>query len=391
MRNVTAILTLMLACILAVLPASAQDDASRQKSRKARLEKEIAILDRQLKDNAARSASALSKLTLTRKKVEARRALIKESDKEIAELSGSIMDKETKIAILEAKLDTMTVRYHTLVRNAYRNRDPQLWAVYLLSSGSLPQATRRYAYLRRLSSALNSQATEIIAMKDSLAADRSRLEVLRTEANVLRTARTAEFKNLSREEAESAKVVSQLKRDKNRYQKQLADKRRQVEALNKEISRIIASSRRSTTSSRKPADVKLSGEFAANRGKLPWPAEGAIVDHFGQHYHPVYTTVLLPFNNGVTVAVQPGTDVKAVFDGTVSQVIVMPGYNQCVLVQHGSYFTFYCKLGKVSVKAGDKVTTGQVLGKVDTIAGETQVHFQLWDGKDPQDPEDWLR
>lgn len=391
MKNRITFLLILLSCMLAALPLAAQDAASRQKSRKAKLEKEIAILDRQLKDNATRSASALSKLTLTRKKVEARRALIKESDKEIAELSGSIMDKESQIAALEAELDTMTVRYHTLVRNAYRNRDPQLWAVYLLSSGSLPQATRRYAYLRRLSSALNSQAAGIIAMKDSLAADRTRLEVLRTEANVLRTARTAEFKNLSREEAESAKVVSQLKRDKNRYQKQLTDKRRQVEALNKEISRIIASSRKGTAASRKPVDVKLSGEFAANRGKLPWPAEGAIVDHFGQHYHPVYTSVLLPFNNGVTVAVQPGTDVKAVFGGTVSQVIVMPGYNQCVLVQHGGYYTFYCKLGKVSVKAGDKVTTGQTLGKVDTIAGETQVHFQLWDGKDPQDPEDWLR
>ena len=384
-------LTVILLTVLLTLIQAAGQDVSKQKSRKAALEKEIAILDRQLKDNASKSASALSKLTLTRKKVEARKALIRESDREISTLSDSIGRKGGQIRSLQADLDSMTVRYHRLVRAAYRNRDPHLWTVFLLSSENIAQATRRYAYLRRISTTLNIQARDIRQTVDSLAAEKARLEKLRVEADVLRTARKAEYKNLSREEAESAKVVTQLKRDKARYQKQLADKRKQVEALNKEISRIIASARRTTTKSLKPADIKLSGEFAANRGKLPWPAEGVIVDHFGQHYHPVYTTVLLPFNNGVSVAVQPGTDVKAVFDGIVSQVIVMPGYNQCVLVSHGEYFTLYTKLKTVAVKAGDKVTTGQTVGTVDTIGGEDQFHFELWKGNAPENPEGWLR
>ena len=69
----------------------------------------------------------------------------------------------------------------------------------------------------------------------------------------------------------------------------------------------------------------------------------------------------------------------------------MPGYNQCILVQHGDYYTFYCKLGDVSVKAGDKVKAGTLLGHVDTISGETQLHFQVWKGTDSMDPEKWLR
>ena len=116
-----------------------------------------------------------------------------------------------------------------------------------------------------------------------------------------------------------------------------------------------------------------------------------MIESFGQHYHPVNKSVKLPFNNGVNIATANAAQVKAVFDGEVRQVIVMPGYNQCVLIQHGEYFTFYCKLGSVSVKAGDKVKTGQTIGKVDTIAGETELHFQLWKGRAPQDPELWLR
>ena len=60
-------------------------------------------------------------------------------------------------------------------------------------------------------------------------------------------------------------------------------------------------------------------------------------------------------------------------------------------MQHGNYFSFYCKLGSVSVKPGEKVKTGQVLGTVDTIAGETALHFQIWEGRSPQNPELWLR
>ena len=135
----------------------------------------------------------------------------------------------------------------------------------------------------------------------------------------------------------------------------------------------------------------MAKKIEPNKGKLPWPADGPVVDHFGQRYHPVYTNLKLPFNNGVTVALPAGTEIKAVFDGVVKQIVVMPGYNKCVLVQHGNYFSFYCKLGTVSVKAGDKVKTGQVVGTVDTIGGETQLHFQIWSGRTPQNPETWLR
>ena len=87
----------------------------------------------------------------------------------------------------------------------------------------------------------------------------------------------------------------------------------------------------------------------------------------------------------------PGAKVSAVFEGEVKQIVVMPGYNKCILVQHGNYFSFYCKMGWVTVKAGDKVKTGQVLGTVETIGGETQLHFQIWSGRTPQNPETWLR
>ena len=115
------------------------------------------------------------------------------------------------------------------------------------------------------------------------------------------------------------------------------------------------------------------------------------MERFGRHQHPVYQNVELPQNNGVTLVVKRGAQAKAVFNGKVSQVVAMPGYNQCVLINHGAYFTLYAKLKSVAVKAGDKITTGQVVGTVDTIAGEDLFHFELWKGTTPQNPEQWLR
>ena len=43
------------------------------------------------------------------------------------------------------------------------------------------------------------------------------------------------------------------------------------------------------------------------------------------------------------------------------------------------------------VLAGPDLFPGQVVGTVDTISGEDQLHFQLWKERTPQDPEKWLK
>jgi len=429
-------LIMLVSMLLLMVSAPLMAQTKAQKNKKAALAKEIAILDQQIKETNKQSKNALSSLTLTRKKISARKELVGESDRQIAELDSQIAAQGDTLQRLQAKLEDMSDHYNTLVKTAYRNRDARTWYMYILSSENLAQGMRRYGYLRKLSSQMNSQAKEIKDMSDTIAAHKQMVENLRSEAGAVREERLSELGKLEKEEGESQALVAQLKKDKASYQKQLNAKKKQMDNLNKEIQRMIAEAQRaaaeaakkeaarkeaekakeaaknkantataskgstaattskSSTSSTKtvaPADLKLDAEFAKNKGKLPWPAEGPVVEGFGQHYHPVYTNVKMPFNNGVNIALSPNTAVKAVFEGTVKQVIIMPGYNQCILVQHGGYFTFYCKLANVSVKAGDKVKTGQVLGKVDTISGETQLHFELWEGKTARNPEQWLR
>ena len=402
MRRFAGILISIILAFLAGTMTAYSQDTKAQESKRARLQKEIAILDGQIKAITTKSANALNQLTLIRKKVDARKELVAESDRDIAGLNSAISAKEKDIKVMQAKLDTLSDYYERLVRSAYKNRNAKVWYMYILASDNVGQAFRRYGYLRDLSKQMNIQAEKIIATKDTLEKERSALAQLKKDAEALRSERLADMGKLQAEQNDSQKLVNQLKKDKKKYQQDLSKKQKEVEALNREIQRIInqalnekssskGSGKTTTKEPAKPIDYTLAKKFESNKGKLPWPAEGAVVEHYGQRYDPVYPNLKLPFNNGISIAMGQGSSIKAVFDGEVKQIVVMPGYNKCVLVQHGNYFSFYCKMGNVTVKKGDKVSTGQSIGTVDTIGGETQLHFQIWSGKTPQNPETWLR
>ena len=402
MRRFAGILISVILAFLAGTMTAYSQDTKAQESKRARLQKEIAILDGQIKAITTKSANALNHLTLIRKKVDARKELVAESDRDIAGLNSAISAKEKDIKVMQAKLDTLSDYYERLVRSAYKNRNAKVWYMYILASDNVGQAFRRYGYLRDLSKQMNIQAEKIIATKDTLEKERSALAQLKKDAEALRSERLADMGKLQAEQNDSQKLVNQLKKDKKKYQQDLSKKQKEVEALNREIQRIInqalnekssskGSGKTTTKEPAKPIDYTLAKKFESNKGKLPWPAEGAVVEHYGQRYDPVYPNLKLPFNNGISIAMGQGSSIKAVFDGEVKQIVVMPGYNKCVLVQHGNYFSFYCKMGNVTVKKGDKVSTGQSIGTVDTIGGETQLHFQIWSGKTPQNPETWLR
>ena len=393
--------TLFITAILVLCPVVVgyAQDTKAYEEKKARLEREIAIIDKQLAENASQSSSMLSDLTLIRKNISNRKSLVNEADRRVRQYSDSIYLAQREINMLQARIDTLTSHYAKLVRSAYKNRDARVWYMYMLASDNLGQAFRRFGYFRNLSSQMKSEAKDIRVMQEELEGKKQRLTAMKAEAEALKAERVKELEKLKKDEAKADSVVKKLQKDKKKYQNQLASKKKEVNALNRQIAKLIEEAmktddpKKQKSSSKKsaPVDMKLDGEFSKNKGKLPWPADGPVVGTFGKHYHPVYKNLELPSNNGIDVALAKGSDVKAVFDGTVTQVITMPGYNQCVLVQHGNYFTLYCKMKSVSVKVGEKVKTGQKLGTIDTINGQTQLHFEVWKGSTPQNPESWLR
>lgn len=375
---------------------SAQDTSAQEK-RKKQLEREISLINEKLSETNANSRNALSSLALVNKKIENRKELLAQSRKTERAYSDRIYLKQREINKMQSRLDTLSSHYEKLVLSAYRHRDTRLWYMYILSSENLGQAYRRYGYFKSLSSSIAEESRKVIAAKEELEKERNELSALKNEAAAVSASISAELKSLEKDQAQAQKLVTTLNRQKSKYNKQLEAKRSEVRRLNAQIESMLRSAVRSGKSSSSASknktviDEKLDAEFSKNKGKLPWPVEGVIVERFGQNYHPVYKNVKLPYSNGISIETRKNEAAHAIFDGEVQQIVVVPGYNQCVLVRHGSYFSFYCKLKNVSVKAGQKVKVGEVIGTVDTIGGDTQLHIQIWKEMTPQNPELWLK
>ena len=228
--------------------AGAQD-TSVQEQRKAKLEREIAIIDRQLSENASKSSSMLTNLTLIRKKVSNRKQLVAESDKTIKKYSDEIYLKQRQINRMQARLDTLSDHYSKLILSAYKNRDARVWYMYMLASDNLGQAFRRYGYFKNLSSQIRTEAVEINELKAQMEEQRQSLVALKKEAEQIRKERTKELEKLSSEEKQAASVVKKLKNDRKKYEKQLNSKKKEINALNREIERIVSSAMKSSKSS----------------------------------------------------------------------------------------------------------------------------------------------
>ncbi|MDE5550128.1 MAG: peptidoglycan DD-metalloendopeptidase family protein, partial [Bacteroidaceae bacterium] len=134
-------------------------------------------------------------------------------------------------------------------------------------------------------------------------------------------------------------------------------------------------------------DMRISGSFESNRGRLPIPVTGPyrIVSHFGQYNVEGLNNVTLD-NKGINIKAEAGAQARSIFDGEVSAVFSFGG-TMVVMVRHGSYISVYCNLSSVNVRRGQKVTTRQALGR---IGQDDILQFQLRRETAKLNPESWL-
>lgn len=367
---------------------------SEQTKLREALEREINILDKQLITNKSQQKTSTKELSLIQQKITNRKKLLSQIESDIIYIGKQLRQKEEEIKQLNRELEKLKERYSHLVYSSYKNRDKTAWVLYILASKNIEQGYRRWSYLRNYSGALKTSAASIREKSAGLQKEMAKLVVLEKESLNMKKQREQEYRSLAMEEKKAKEIVTQLSKKEREFRKQITNKRREVERLNREIERILAEAtkEKSNAGAKEIAAARfLSNKFENNKGKLPWPVkEGVVIEAFGQHNHPVFKHIKLPFNNGVNISTSLNAEVVAVFDGIVKQILVMPGYNQCVLIQHGNYYTFYTKMEKVKVRTGEAVTTGEVIGILAESEGNSILHFQLWHGTDKQNPEHWI-
>ena len=150
--------------------------------------------------------------------------------------------------------------------------------------------------------------------------------------------------------------------------------------------RVIRSpgAQRATTKQQVPSRVALLPPPDAMSGsQFRWPAQGRIVSKFGKRNDGSH-------NDGINIALPQGTPIKAAENGVVAYAgNELKGYGNLVLIRHAdNWVSAYAHASTISVKRGDQIRRGQVIGQVG-MTGEVerpQLHFELRRGSKPVDP-----
>ena len=116
-----------------------------------------------------------------------------------------------------------------------------------------------------------------------------------------------------------------------------------------------------------------------------WPAHAAIWSPFGRRARD--------FHTGVDIGASYGTPILAAQSGVVTFAGSESGYGLEVKIDHGGGLsTAYAHQSQILVAVGQRVSQGDVIGKVGSTGRSTapHLHFEVRVNGVPMDPMRWL-
>ncbi|MEL7002897.1 MAG: peptidase M23, partial [Bacteroidota bacterium] len=325
----------------APLSSFAQKTKAQLQREKQENLKKIAEAEKILTQTAGKKKNTIGQLNALNQRIKTQEDLIQSIRKELNLLNNEISENNLIIETLENDLKKLKKEYSSMVYAAYKANQGYNKLTYIFSSGSFNQFLMRLKYMEQYSSARQIQAEQIMKVQDALANQTIIIESRLSEKNLLLADQLEQGRSLTKLKTNQNKLVKNLQSQENKLRKDLDTRRKAIAALDKKISDIIREEiarAKAAEKSTLDANVKLSGEFADNKSKLPWPVNGFITQKFGKQNHPVVKGVVLN-NTGVFIQTKENERVKAIFNGEVRTVAFVPTIGNTVLISHGDYFT----------------------------------------------------
>ncbi|MEN9744221.1 MAG: murein hydrolase activator EnvC family protein [Bacteroidota bacterium] len=406
----------------------AQTRDELEKKRKE-IQQEIQELQRAQSEISKDKKAGLSQLKLIERKLRSRYAVIENLNDEMKMIDNTIFNDNREIYRLQRELDTLKKQYARTIEYAYKNRSSYDMMNFIFSATSFNDAVRRVSYLKTYRQYRDEQVGNINRTQKELSVKINTLTKDKKDKGKVLLEQNMQKELLESEKKEKNQFVTKLKSREKEIEKEMAAKRKIERSLQSSIAAIVkreieaarrkaeedakkaaavavkpveskpaaASSSAAPVATRKvnvlentPEVTRVSVGFENNRGNLPWPVEKATVTAgFGRQ--KIEGTSIIEDNIGLTIQTVPGSNVKAVFDGTVATVYDVAG-SQTITIKHGKYFTTYYNLSSVNVSKGSVVKMGQPIGKAaQNDDGDGEIIFVVNVESKFVDPEDWLK
>lgn len=407
---------------LFVFPLLAQS-SQKLKERREQLLREIQMTSQALDQTRSREKQTLKELELLDKQVALRQETIQHFRTEIDTLERTIASLTDAAVVAQNATGEALNTYRRLARYRLylRLQGFQPW-LHILAAPGMQVAFQRMFLYDRLSARSREaarvwraehQQVEILKAEklearkdvDQIMAletqQRAKAELERTERNNLlqqiKKNASALEGDLKKQQAERTKLENTIA---DMIRKEIAAEEAKAKSKTKtKPADKTAPAKKPGTTPAKAAEIpmtpegkRISGDFAKQKGKLPWPVERASISRpFGEQQHPDLPRVQIN-NTGIDLRTTPGAAVKSIFEGTVTGVQWVPGFAYTIIVRHGQYYSVYSNMESVNVKKGDVLKSGIQVGIAakDAISGAGEIHFEIWNGKNRQNPASWL-
>ena len=402
MHRVAGFAVLLLLMGSLTVPVQAQSAQEERRETEARLEALRTQIDRdqeRLRSTEREANATRDRLNELNREIALRQELVDTYERRLRQLQQQQRQARDTLQTLDAARAALVEEYKSRADHAYRYGRLHDLAL-ILSSKSINQMIVRVRYLRQFASQRRSRRSAIQDAQATIEAQQEELAASQRETQQLLTEARSERNRLQGLRRDRRQVVASLRAEQSALREEIERKQESVQELQDQIEALIASANERSEGSSdgisvlsEAAYARLSSSFAENRGRLPWPVEGAITEEYGNQVDPVHGTTTN--NPGITIATNPRDPVRSVFDGSVSGIDFVPGFGTYLVIRHGDFLSVYSNLSELDVAMGESVSAGERIGWAGTQSEPrgAGVFFAIFnmDSNASNDPTRWLR
>lgn len=364
-----------------------QDEIAQESAELERVRADLAKARKEHGSYAARETQVLSQLNGIDSELSLKERLVTGLRRKEDRLSSDLERTRAQLADERARLEERRGVLRRRLRNIYKyGEQPGLQV--LLGATSAVDLVRRFEWLllvadqdRRLYDDIQASVARVREAEDALAGKQDEVQAIRVESE-------RERLSLAEKREERRKLLDKVRSQKRNREEMIGE----LEQAERKVQGLLADLQERAKRLIEGGLPPDGTGFEKMKGNLPWPVKGKVSRWFGVQTDKRFGTST--FNGGIDIEAAEETDVVAVHTGRADYVNWLPGYGQCIILNHGGgYFSLYAHTSKVFVSAGDLVTGGSVIatvGDTGSLLGNV-LHFEIRKDAEPVNPGPWLR
>ncbi len=387
-RVITGLLAIIMILMVAVpsLTTVFADDINEETAylidQYKELEEAHKRLEAEIKDTNNKIGSEKEK----RKKIKNQIAVIQEQidnlNERIGIIDADIEHQEIEIVNLQMQIDDNYQRFEYRLKAAQLSGTTTNWDL-LFGATSFADFLSAVETIKRMAQYDNDLISSLKLDKEALKQEQEKLEADRLEVEALKDETKEKRKELDSKYAQVQDKIDDLNDQLMQSEMKKEDLESDMKEMQMEIDKLYE-------------ELEFQETYVG--GEFLWPSatHTKITSKYGWRY---WSNGSSDFHTGIDIAGSGayGTNILAANDGTVIFVkttyVPGKGYGKYMIIDHGGgYSTLYAHCSSISVKVGQKVNRGDVIGKVGSTGNSTgpHIHFEIRvDGK-AQDPLIWF-